>query len=192
MDSFVAFWGVLLVLFVAVIFSIIFFSYWIPKKLGKKKLGLWISGIVTVAILLFIISFIFEDELFSKSDAKGLLQEHNLHLSDDFNIVSNESGGFRDYTHMFELKISNDDRQKLINQIKSAHNFQSDMQDGFELKTEHERYSTIDTFFTAHYHDTSKYVYEFYKPNKRGYVPTWDKVSISKTENKLRFQRILD
>ncbi|MFC3197686.1 hypothetical protein ACFOET_08685 [Parapedobacter deserti] len=49
-----------------------------------------------------------------------------------------------------------------------------------------------DTSFTANYQDKWNYIYEFYQPNKKGYTPTWDRISISKTGNALTYERILD
>ncbi|WP_194976204.1 hypothetical protein [Aquiflexum lacus] len=192
MDSFVIFWGLSILLFISIIVGLIYLAYWLPKRLGKRKLGLWLSGILTVGLLTLIVATVFEDQFFFKSDAIEKLKEHNVELIDDFKILSNESGGFMDYFHQFRLTISPADKERLIDQIKSADNYEDEVQDMFDLRSGKIRYSDKDTSFTANYQDGSNYIYEYYKPNKQGYTPTWDRISISKTENKLNYERILD
>lgn len=192
MDSFVIFLGLSILLFISIIVGLIFLAYWLPKRLGKRKLGLWLSGILTVGLLILIMATVFEDQFFFKSDAKEKLKEHNVELVDDFKIVSNESGGFMDYFHQFKLTISLTDKQRLIDQIKSADNYQDEIQDMFDLRSGKIRHSDKDTSFTANYQEERNYIYEYYKPNKQGYTPTWDRISISKTENKLTYIRYND
>jgi len=84
--------------------------YWILKKSGRKKLGTIVSIVLILPFLIFTLYLLFDDLLFSKSDARQLLREHHITLSDDFKIISNQSGGLRDYTHQFELSISEKDK----------------------------------------------------------------------------------
>ena len=130
-----------------------------PKRLGKRKLGLWLSRILTVGLLTLIIATVYEDHFFFKSDAKEKLKEHNVELLDNFKIVSNESGGFMDYFHQFSLIISPVDRERIIDQIKSADNYQYEVQDMFDFRSGKIRYSDKDTSFTANYQDEWNYVY---------------------------------
>lgn len=192
MDSFVVFWGLSILLFISLVVGLIYLAYWLPKRLGKRKIGLWLSGILTVGLLTLIIATVFEDQFFFKSDAIEKLKEHNVELKDDFKILSNESGGFMDYFHQFRLTISPSDKERLIDQIKSADNYQDEVQDMFDLRSGKIRYSDRDTSFTANYQDEWNFIYEYYKPNKQGYTPTWDRISISKTENRLNYERVLD
>lgn len=99
---------------------------------------------------------------------------------------------FMDYFHQFSLIISPADRERIIDQIKSADNYQYEVQDMFDFRSGKIRYSDKDTSFTANYQDEWNYVCEFYKPNKQGYAPTRDRISISKTENRLTYERVLD
>lgn len=192
MDSFVIFWGLSILLFISILVGLIYLAYWFPKRLGKRKLGLWLSGIFIVGILTLIMATVFEDQFFFKSDAKEKLKEHNVELVDDFKIVSNESGGFMDYFHQFKLKISLTDKLRLIDQIKSADNYQDEIQDMFDLRLGKIRHSDKITSFIANYQEEKNYIFEYYKPNKPGYTPTWVRISISKTENKLTYERSLD
>ena len=63
-------------------------------------------SILTVTFLYFTIIIVFEDELFSKSDAQKKLREHGFILQHDFRIASNLSGRFSDYSHQFVLGLS--------------------------------------------------------------------------------------
>lgn len=192
MDSFVVFWGLSILLFISIIIGLIYLAYWFPRRLGKRKLGIWLSGTLTTGILTLFSAIIFEDKFFFRSDVKEILKEHNIELQDDFKIISNDSGGFLDYFHQFDLTISSKDKKTLIEKIVSSHNYQDEIQEMFDLRYGKLRYSDHDTVFTANYQDESYYIYEFYKPNNQGYKPIWDRVSISKKENKLTFHRILD
>ena len=192
MDSFVIFWGLSILLFISIIVGLIYLAYWLPKRLGKRKLGLWLSGILTVGLLTLIMATVFEDQFFFKADAIEKLKEHNVELLDDFKMLSNESGGFMDYFHQFRLTISHADKERLIDQIKSADNYEDEVQDMFDLRSGKIRYSEKDTSFTANYQDEWNYIYEYYKPNKQGYTPTWNRISISKTEDRLSYERVLD
>ena len=192
MDSFLVFWGLSILIFISIIIGLIYLAYWIPKRLGKKKLGLWLSGILTAGLLTLILANVFEDKFFFKSDVKERLKEHHIELKDDFELVSNKSGGFQDYFHQFRLTISTKDRERLIEQIRTADNYKDEIQEMFDLRYGKIRYSDIDTVFTANYQDEWNFIYEYFKPNKQGYKPTWDRVSISKTENKLTYERVLD
>ena len=120
MDSFVVFWGLSILLFISIVVGLIYLAYWLPKRLGKRKLGLWLAGILTAGLLTIIIATVFEDQFFFKSDVMERLSEHNIELKEDFKIISNESGGIRDYFHQFRLTISPTDRERLIAKIKSA------------------------------------------------------------------------
>lgn len=75
-----------------------------------KVIGIGVFTIFTC----FSTYIIFEDHFFFKNSARKELKEMNLVLNDDFEILKNESGGFTDYYHIFELKISQNDLNRLI------------------------------------------------------------------------------
>lgn len=191
MDSFMIFWGFSILLFVSVLAGLVYLSYSIPKRMGKRKLGIWLSATFIAWIFTLIITTAFEDKLFFKSDVSQRLKEHGVVLGDDFQISSNKSGGFNDYFHQFVLTITPKDKERLIKQITKGENY-SGFQEMFDLREGKIRYSDKDTSFTANYENKWDYIFEYYKPNKSGYAPTWDKISISKTENELRFERVYD
>lgn len=192
MDSFIIFWGIIILLFIALVVGLIFLAYWVPQRLGAKKLGLWLSGILTSTILVSFLATVFEDKLFFKSDVQEKLNAHRFELKENFEIISNKSGGVMDYSHQFRINISQLDRERFIEQIKSATNYKTETVEMFDLREGKIRYSDKDTLFIANYHDKWNYIYEYYKPNSQGHKPTWDKIMISKTKNELVYERVLD
>ncbi len=124
MDDFLIFWGIVLLIGIILFFGIPFLIFYVFKKLGKPKVGKIIGAGIFTIFLSFSIYVFFEDFFFFKNSARSELQEMDLVLNDDFEILKNESGGFTDYYHIFELKISQNDLNRLtknkdlkINQI---------------------------------------------------------------------------
>jgi glucan phosphoethanolaminetransferase (alkaline phosphatase superfamily) len=190
MDIFIIYFLILLVLLLILI-GIVYLSYWIPKKMGKRKLGIILSRILSVGLVIIVLSFIFEDNLYSKTDAKKSLSERNIELKDDFRILDNQSGGLRDYYHRFELEISESDKNRLIDKITSELNYTNEIQNSFHLPDKAINRNEGDTLF-ANYQTDWDYKSEIYYPNGKGYTPTYKIISISKKENKLTFEHILD
>lgn len=191
MNSFVISWLLATLLTVSIVFGLIYLSYWIPKRFGKKKLGIWISRILIAILLIYILATVFKDQLFFKSDAKEKLKEHNIELSDDFKLNSTNSS-FLDTYLSFELTISPKDKERLKTKILSNKNYQANAGDMFDIRLGKPRYSETDTIFEAYHQDNWSYLIQYYKPNKQGYTPIWDMISISKTEDKLTYVRIID
>jgi hypothetical protein len=194
MDSFVIFWILIILLTIGLVTGLIYLGYWIPKRFGKKKLGKWIAGIMSLIVLTLILSIVFEDELFFKSDAKKMLAEHNIELKGNFKLNSNKFSGIGDFYHRFELTISANDKERLKNEITTAINFQQNVDEQFDLRLNKPRYADKEQGqeFTANYQTERKYIYEYYKPNEKGYKPTFNRISISKAENKLIYENISD
>ena len=184
------FYLLILIILLLILVGIVYLSYWIPKKMGKRKLGIILSRILSIGLILLVLSFIFEDELYSKSDAKESLVEHKIELKDNFKILTNQSGGIRDYYHSFELEISETDKNRLINQIKASENFKDKIQEDFYLPENRDRYSGES--ITVNYESKWDYKTEYYKPNGTGVAPTYHIISISKTKNILKYENIID
>ncbi|MGJ1457195.1 hypothetical protein, partial [Sphingobacterium multivorum] len=89
-----------------------------------------------------------------RHDARKLLSEHHITLKDDFKIISNQSGGLRDYTHQFELSISEKDKQSFIDQ----RSWSDKMDERIEVHT-----TAVDRYegdtLRANYHDKDSYIY---------------------------------
>lgn len=150
-------------------FGIVYFSYWIPKKFENKKLGFILFRILILGIVLLILAFIFNDSLFFKSDVKEYLSFQNIELKDEFQIKDNESSGFRDYYHKFELEISESDKHRVINQIKSAENYQPKTNNDFYLPELAKNRYQGDTLY-ANYQTNSEYKKAMFYPNGKGYT----------------------
>lgn len=184
--------GVYLVAFLlilAIIIGIIWLCFWLPKKLGYPKFGKYFSIALGIIIGIYVLSGIFEDELFSQNNATKLLAEQNVKLNDEFELKENKSmSAIGDYYHTFTLKISNKDKNRIIGEIQKAKNFNSD------LKTEN-YFENRDDYYHGpkrikNYETESQYIRELFQPNGDNYAPTWRKIEIDKKENLLIFEDI--
>lgn len=175
---------------IAILITIIYLSYWIPKRLGNRKLGVILSrGLIILTICYCIFSF-FEDKLFFNFNARNLLSEHDIFLVDDFKIIKNESGGIRDYMHVFELEISDADKLKLIDAVKTSNDYKDTVYMDFDITKLLERYSNDE--ITRNYQNQNYFVRESYKTNGKGYCPIIENIKIAKIGNNLIFERIED
>ncbi|WP_229755118.1 hypothetical protein [Hymenobacter cavernae] len=131
----------------------------------------------------------FEDQLFTESDAAELLSEQDINLREIFEIVENKSiSGIGDYYHTFTLKISRDDKEAIIEQIKSSPDFKglNDIKDDLLHSTDRYTGSKL----VQSYEDEVQLVREYFEPNGQGYAPTYRKVEVSKKEDTLTFEDI--
>ncbi len=186
MDEFV-FWLILFFVFIVLPFGFGFLLYFIPKKLGFIKTGIAFS--VGYFLLLFglLLYGIFEDDLFTKNQAKDLLETENIYLKDDFKILENESNEF---FHRFELEISADDKTALINKIKMAKNFKPEKDTITFIESKLDRYLGPEVY--KNYETVEYFIHERFKPNGEGYLPTWITISVAKTENKLMYKQMYE
>jgi hypothetical protein len=169
---------------------IIVLSNWIPRKYGRKKLARILPRILVIGYLLSILSIVFEDLIFFKYNVNNLLENHKIELLDDYQIISNRNSGIRDYTHEFKLLISEKDKIRIINQIKSSKNFISNYKNDFYLPNTIGRYSETKVF--ANYENERSFIRESFETYKKGYKPCYEIVTIFKDENKLIFEQISD
>lgn len=174
---------------IALAMGIIFFAYWIPKEMGYPKVGKYISMTSTLLIVIITTLSIFEDELFSNTDAAKLLEEQGIQLHDNFKIEENKSMFWTcNYCHMFTLTITVNDKNRIIYEIKSSLNFnkKKPVESYFDNRTDY--YSGPKRI--KNYETEAEYVRELFEPQGEGYVPTWRKIKIEKKNNKLRFEDI--
>lgn len=165
--------------------GIIFLSYWIPKKMGYRKIGLVISGLLTVPTVLFILLIVFKDRLFFNTTVNEYLRLTDIRLNDDFTIISNSNSWSTGY-HKFELSISQADKERIIEQIKSSNEFFVDSKNDFFLPDKAETLS--DTTMSANYEDSLYFRQETYSLSD-GYAPSLISVSIDKKRNTLIFEQ---
>lgn len=177
-----------LLIFVIII-GLIWLSFWLPKKLGYPKFGKYLSIIVGVIIGLYVLSGIFEDELFSKKNAIELLTEQNIKLNDEFELNENKSmSSIGDYYHTFTLKISEKDKARIINEIKTSKNFNLYKQTESYFDNREDYYKGPKRI--KNYETENQFIRELFEPQGEGYAPTWRKIKIDKKENLLIFEDI--
>ncbi|WP_282134987.1 hypothetical protein [Seonamhaeicola maritimus] len=158
--------------------------------MGFKKVGKIVSGILILGTIYLLISILFNDYLFFKKDAQKLLSEQKIELKDDFEIIKNESVGTVDYYHRFELSISESDKKRIVTEFTTSNYFQDSISSYFHLPSNQDRY--IGNPKTVNYLTHTEYKSEFYKPNGKGYAPTYRIISIPINDNKLIFEEIID
>ncbi|HEX8278789.1 MAG TPA: hypothetical protein VF540_08840, partial [Segetibacter sp.] len=128
---------------IIVIFQIIFIAYWTLRFSGRRKAGKITAFLLASIFLLILLSPWISDWTYNKKDVKKVLLFHGIELNDNFKILKNESGGFRDYYETFTLKISDRDFRVISGGIKTSKNFQRFFKDYYKLPTAH--YNTYDT-----------------------------------------------
>ena len=141
-------------------------------------------------MLTIVLWTVFEDQLFTKGNAKELVEEQKILLQDNFELKENKSmSAIGDYYHTFTLKLSERDIQNAIIKIKSADNFKADNSIDQMLYLSDKRY--FGPKVTQNYETENAYVREYFQPSGReGYAPTFRRISISKTRNELTFEDI--
>jgi hypothetical protein len=182
--------ALLFAVFVGIPIGIGLLLYFIPKKLGFQKTAKYLT-IVYGAIVLSCVCYIaFEDQFFTKQEARMLVEEQGFKLADEFDLVKNESmSGIGDYYHTFTLRLSERDRQDAILRITSAENF------ALSGATVKDPRPGLNRYFgptvSQNYQNHESYVREYFKPSgRKGYAPTFRRISVSKTANKLIFEDI--
>ena len=176
-----------LVVIVTIIGLIIYF---IPKKLGHPKIAKYLIIIYSFFLFTIILLGVFSDELFSKNDAKKLIEEQQFYLTDDFEILKNETSiGISEYYHTFTLKISNYDKQKLILKIKNSKNFHICKNTYYYHLYNYD--SDLGPKLIWNFEAQKFYTREYFKPyGEKEHSPTIRKIWITKKENLLIFQDI--
>jgi hypothetical protein len=177
------------IVILVIIIGIVWLSFWIPKKLGYPKFGKYLSIIIGIIIAIFILTEIFEDELFSKNDPEELLKEQNIVLINEFELTENKSmSGIGDYYHTFTLKITSQDKSKIINEIKKSKNYNSNLETENYFANREDYYNGPKRIMN--YETENQFVRELFQPNGNNYAPTWRKIEIDKNSNLLIFEDI--
>jgi hypothetical protein len=182
--------GLLILVFVGLPIGLGYLFYFIPKKLGHPKIGKFLTLTFVIFLLIIVLLTLFEDQLFSKDNAKELVEEQQILLIDNFDLQKNESvSAIGDYYHTFTLKISKQDKQNAILKIKNSDNFKIDNFPNQTLYLTNERY--FGSKVTQNYETENAYVREYFQPSgEEGYAPTFRRILISKTKNELTFEDI--
>ncbi len=190
MDAFLLI-GLYILVFVGLPIGLFCLFYFVPKNLGYPKTGKYLALIFGVLVLTLVLWTVFEDQLFTKNNAKELVEEQQILLEDYFELQENKSmSAIGDYYHTFTLIISESDKQKAILKIKSADNFKTD-----NSSIDQTLYLSDKRYFgpkvTQNYETEKAYVREYFQPSgQEGYAPTFRRILISKTKNELTFEDI--
>jgi hypothetical protein len=191
MDAFLLI-GLFILVFIGIPIGIGLLFYLIPKRLGYPKTAKYLTisyGLIVLAIGLYIA---FEDQLFTKNNAKELVEEQEFKLQDEFELLNNESMfAIGDYYHTFTIKISDRDKQDAITKIKSSDNYKTDNGSIETMLYQQAPDRYFGKKITQNYETENTYVREYFGPSgRKGYAPTFRRISISKTNNELTFEDI--
>lgn len=181
MDAYL-FPGLFLLLLIGIPVGIGLLLFFFLKRIGHPKTACYLTigyGIIVLTLTLLIV---FEDQLFTKNSAYELINEHGIELNNEFELIHNESSSaIGDYNHTFTLRISENDKQKAIFEIKNADNFQP-----ADNSIDHLLYFTNKKKFgpksTLNYETENSYV------RQKGFTLNFTRISIDKEINELTFE----
>jgi hypothetical protein len=183
--------GLFILVFVGLPIGLSLLFYFVPKKLGYPKTGKYLTIIFGILVLTVVFLTVFEDQLFTKGKAKELIEEQGIVLTDKFDLKENKSmSAIGDYYHTFTLEVSEQDKSKAIQIIKSSADFKKIGEPTTDLL-----FSSVDRYkgpkLIQNYETESAYVREYFQPSGReGYAPTFRRISISKNKDELTFEDI--
>lgn len=181
--------GLFIIIGLLLIVGLIYLFYWIPKKMDYPKVGKYLSILVGLFFLVITFLSVFEDQLFSKNDAETLLVQQGIKLTDKFEIIENKSmSAIGDYYHTFTLNISQQDKTRIISEIKKSKNFNLDKETRSYFDNREDYYNGPKRI--KNYETEDQFIRELFEPQGTGYAPTWRKIEIDKKENKLTFEDI--
>ena len=128
-----------------VIFQLVFICYWTFKFFGKGKIGLILTWVLSTVFLLLLLSPWISDLMFNKKDVIKILLYHGIELRDDFQILKNETSGWRDYYETFTLKLTDNDFNSLVQKITTSKNYKGRFYDDNNLPSaDYQKFDTID------------------------------------------------
>lgn len=181
-------------MFIGIPIGLGFLFFFVPKKLGYPKTAKYLTLAYGVFVLTIGVYIAFEDQLFTKNNAKEFVEEQDIKLTDDFELLKNESmSSIGDDYQAFTLKISERDKHNAISKIKDSDNFKAS-----NVSVETLMYQpATDRYFgekvVQNYETENAFVREYFEPSGReGYAPTFRRISISKTVNELTFEDIVE
>ncbi len=167
-------------------------SYFILKYLGYKRTGIFISVFLALIVLIPLFFLIFESKLYSKSDAEKDLKLIDIQLKDDFEIIRSEISGMPEYYQFTDLKISDQDKEIIIKDIKVSDNFEK--RDSIQpirfMVLEKDLYRA-DTTILHNYKYKNMFIRELYI-KRFNHVPINLRVEASQNSDMLYLERIED
>lgn len=124
-------------------FQLIFIIYWIFRLFNKKKTANIITVVLTIGVILLTMSPWISDWMFNKNDVRKILSYHGIELKDNFKIIENESGGFRDFYETFTIKLSDTDYIHLAEKFRTSRYYKGSFMD--YKNTPSANYNSYDT-----------------------------------------------
>jgi hypothetical protein len=186
MEGFIIMLVLMFLLVVFVIFLIGFLIYKLFRSINLPKMAILATVAYTLFIIYIPLSIIYEDELFFKHDAIEIVEDMDFKLKDDFKIIDNSFNAYDDeYNQTFSLEISNQDKNRLIHEIKSSKNFIPVNQYDSNSKIYPDRY--VGSKVSWNYENKENYIREYFEPMGENISPIKRIISISKTSNELTF-----
>lgn len=178
--------GLLFLLFLLILsVTILIFLY----RKGHKKSAIFISSI----LFLFFLNLAFMNSIdsftYSKKDAQKDLKILNVELHEPFKIVENKIEGFPEYFQYTKVKISESDKEKILNQIKLDKNFK--IYDSTALSLADFQLRKIPNKTSINFLKDDIYQREYYEKNE-GNVGVSISISIKKDSDTLILERIED
>jgi hypothetical protein len=167
--------------------------YYIPKILGYPKTAKILTIIYGILALCLILFIILEDQFFTKKDALKLIEEQDISLIDKFELIDNKSSwAIGDYFHSFSLNISDRDRIRIIENIRSSNDFKKLGEPIDDLLFSKDYDEHVGSKQIQNYENEYSFVREYLQPNGENHAPTFRRILISKKVNILTFQDIIE
>lgn len=166
-------------------------SFFILKRFGMRKLGFIVATILALIVIIPTISIALDGTFYKKKDVVEDLKLANLRLNFDFEIISNDVSGMPERYQFTKLKLTKNDRDRIISEIKNGVNFKvSSETDLLKIEMWDENCLRDKVVYTDYLYD-NKYVRESYF-RLGNYVPTSMTVFLSENSDTLSFSRIED
>ncbi|MFC4738799.1 hypothetical protein ACFO3U_02210 [Flavobacterium ponti] len=164
------------------------FLYFFFKKSGKKRTGLILSLFFISIAIIPVIFLYFESKFYFKSDAINDLKIVEITLNENFEIIENKITGLAEYYQTTKLKISKNDKERIINEISNSVDFFVYDKYNFLKDSNNNKESSK---IIAHYSFGEKYIKESYE-KKNGFAPVLVMIILNEKSNILEVRRIED
>jgi hypothetical protein len=177
-------YGIILLVLLSISAPIIFF---VLKRNKRPKLGLFIASIIILIVMFFLFTNEIDQNLYSKSDVKNDLKIANLYLENDFEIINNKVFGMPERFQDTEIKISEKDKNRIINEIKNDKSFKKSKKSRVLYQQMRIKNKVV---YTSYFYNNQFIRESYYR--LEDYVPIYIIVSLNEKSNILMFSRIED
>lgn len=178
--------GYLIIIILLILSPIIFYIF---RKNGRTKIGTIISGILILVCLSFLFTNTIDSFTHTKNDVVKDLKYANIKIIDDFEIIKNEVVGMPERFQKTILKITDNDRNRIIREIENEENFEIRQRSCVFLCYNHNESLEINVSYYANYNFNGKLIRESYF-KKEKYVPIIIVATLSRESNYLEYERI--